>query len=95
MDNVADLAERVGRILDGEVNPAIATHRGRVTLVGIADGQVRVRLEGGCQGCSLADVTLRPGIEPLLKARLPEVVAVVDVTNHAAGTTPFFTPEKR
>ncbi len=90
-----DLAERVRRVLDDEVNPAVATHRGRVTLVDVGDGRVRIRLEGGCQGCSLAEVTVRQGIERLLRARLPEVVAVVDVTDHQAGTDPFFTPEKR
>lgn len=89
------LAERVRAVLDAEVNPAIAAHRGRVTLVGIVDGQVRVCLEGGCQGCSLADVTVRQGIELLLRSRFPEIVAVVDVTDHEAGTNPFYSPEKR
>ena len=59
------------RLLDAEVNPAIAAHRGRVSVAGVAGGWIRVRLEGGCQGCSLAEVTLRQGIEPVLRARLP------------------------
>jgi Fe-S cluster biogenesis protein NfuA len=89
------LAERASRILDTEVNPAIAAHRGRVVLTGADDGWVRIRLEGGCQGCSLAEVTVRQGIEPLLRARLPGLVGVADVTDHEAGTQPFFSPEKR
>ena len=89
------LAEAVRGILDAEVNPAIASHRGHVTVAGVIDGWIRVRLEGGCQGCSLAEVTLRQGIEPLLRARLPGVVGVVDVTDHEAGTQPFFSPHKR
>lgn len=89
------LAARVDRVLDEVVNPAIAAHRGRVRLVDVADGRVRIRLEGGCQGCSLAEVTVRQGIEQLLLARLPEIVAVVDVTDHAAATDPFFAPGKR
>jgi Fe-S cluster biogenesis protein NfuA len=60
-----------------------------------ADGWIRVRLEGGCQGCSLAEVTLRQGIEPVLRARLPAMTGLVDVTEHEAGTEPFFSPAKR
>jgi len=90
-----ELAERVRRVLNVEVNPAIAAHRGRVTLVDVTAGRVRIRLEGGCQGCSLAEVTVRQGIESILRKRLPEVVAIVDVTDHAAGTEPFFAPGKR
>jgi NFU1 iron-sulfur cluster scaffold homolog, mitochondrial len=92
---VGTLTEQARRIIDTEVNPAIAAHRGRITLAGAADGWVRIRLEGGCQGCSLAEVTVRQGIEPLLRARLPGVIGVLDVTDHEAGTQPFFSPEKR
>jgi Fe-S cluster biogenesis protein NfuA len=90
-----DLAARVRRVLDEEVNRAVAGHRGHVTLVDITGGHVRVRMEGGCQGCSLAEVTLRQGIEPLLRKHVPEVTAVIDVTDHAAATAPFFAPGKR
>ena len=54
-----------------------------------------LRLEGGCQGCNLAIVTLRQGIEPLLRDRLGQPVTVIDATDHAAGRAPFFTPSKR
>ena len=89
------LAERARRVLDAEINPVIASHRGHVALVGADQGWVRIRLEGGCQGCSLAEVTLRQGIEPLLRARLPDMTGLVDVTDHEAGTQPFFSAEKR
>jgi Fe-S cluster biogenesis protein NfuA len=89
------LADRVRAVLDAEVNPVIAAHGGRVALVEADQGWVHIRLEGGCQGCSLAEVTIRQGIEPLLRARVPEMVGLVDVTDHAAGTTPFFSAEKR
>jgi Fe-S cluster biogenesis protein NfuA len=94
-DAPSDLAARVGRVLDEVVNPAVAAHRGRVSLVDVTDARVRIRLEGGCQGCSQAEVTVRQGIERLLRDRLPEIVAVVDVTDHAAATDPFFPPGKR
>ena len=89
------LTEQAHRIIDTEINPAIAAHRGQIILADAADGWVRIRLEGGCQGCSLAEVTVRQGIEPLLRARLPAVIGVLDVTDHEAGTQPFFSPEKR
>ena len=89
------LAEAARHILDAEVNPAIAAHRGHVIVAGAADGWIRIRLEGGCQGCSLAEVTIRQGIEPLLRARLPAMIGLIDVTDHEAGTKPFFSAEKR
>ncbi|MGH9291908.1 MAG: NifU family protein [Acidimicrobiales bacterium] len=93
--SAADLAEAARAILDAEVNPAIAAHHGRITVVGVTDGWIRVQLEGGCQGCSLAEVTLRQGVEPLLRARQPTVTGLVDVTDHEAGTEPFYSPKKR
>ena len=90
-----DPARAAQRILDAEVNPAIAAHRGHVMVDSADRGWIRVRLEGGCQGCSLAEVTVRQGIEPLLRARLPSMTGVADVTDHEAGTEPFFSPEKR
>jgi Fe-S cluster biogenesis protein NfuA len=89
------LDDRVRRVLDAEINPAIAAHRGHVALAGVDQGWVRIRLEGGCQGCSLAEVTLRQGIEPLLRTRVPDMVGLIDVTDHEAGTDPFFSPAKR
>jgi Fe-S cluster biogenesis protein NfuA len=79
------LADRVRSVLDAEINPVVEAEH----------GWVHIRLEGGCQGCSLAEVTIRQGIEPLLRARVPEMVGLADVTDHAAGTTPFFSAEKR
>jgi NFU1 iron-sulfur cluster scaffold homolog, mitochondrial len=90
-----DLAEAARQVLDAEVNPAIAAHRGHVTVTGAEHGWIRIRLDGGCQGCSLAEVTVRQGIEPLLRARLPAMTGLIDVTDHEAGTDPFFSPEKR
>ena len=89
------LAEAARQVLDAEINPAIAAHRGHVAVIGAEHGWIRIRLDGGCQGCSLAEVTIRQGIEPLLRARLPALTGLTDVTDHEAGTDPFFSPEKR
>ena len=91
----AALSESVQTIFDTEINPAVAVHGGRVTLIEARADRVTIRLEDGCQGCNLAIVTVRQGIEPLLRARLGRPVAVIDATDHAAGTAPFFTPSKR
>jgi Fe-S cluster biogenesis protein NfuA len=90
-----DLGRAAQRVLDAEVNPAVAAHRGHVAVDSAAGGWIRLRLEGGCQGCALAEVTVRQGIDPLLRARLPGITGVADVTDHEAGTDPFFTPAKR
>ena len=90
-----DLAETARQIIDAEINPVIAAHRGHVTVTGADHGWIRIRLDGGCQGCSLAEVTIRQGIEPMLRARLPAFTGLIDVTDHEAGTDPFFSPEKR
>jgi Fe-S cluster biogenesis protein NfuA len=94
-EHTAELVDRARHVLEAEVNPAVAAHGGHVSLVDVQDGRARIRLEGGCQGCSLAQVTVRQGIERLLRERLPEIVGVVDVTDHPAGASPFYAPGKR
>jgi Fe-S cluster biogenesis protein NfuA len=94
-DLPGDLDTRVRRFIDSEINPTVAAHGGRVSVVDVAEGRVRLRLEGGCQGCSLAQVTIRQGIERLLRARIPDVISVVDVTDHEAGENPFYPSGKR
>jgi Fe-S cluster biogenesis protein NfuA len=89
------LADRVRDVVEREINPLIAAHRGHASVVGVEEGWVRLRLEGGCQGCSLAEVTLRQGIEPLLKAKVPGVVGLIDITDHEAGREPFYPTAKR
>ena len=87
-------AERVQRILDEQVNPAVSAHRGSVSLVEVKDDTAFIRFEGGCQGCAMADVTLRQGVEVMIKRQVAEIVAVVDATDHAAGTDPYFKTKK-
>src|SRR5207237_3714 len=80
------LYERVADLFEGQVNPMVARHGGRVELIDVQDAVVMVRMAGGCQGCGMADVTLRQGIEAMLQQHLPEVKGVVDITDHAAGS---------
>ena len=86
----ASLVERVRYVLDSEINPQIASHGGRVALEEItADGAVVLRFGGGCHGCGNADVTLKHGIETTLRARIPEITAVRDATDHSSGRNPY------
>lgn len=80
----------VQRIFDQEINPAVAAHGGRFALTEVRESVVYVRMEGGCQGCSMASLTLREGVERRLRQALPELVALVDTTNHTAGRNPFY-----
>src|SRR2546423_13662782 len=73
----------------------VARHGGRVELIDVQDAVVMVRMAGGCQGCGMADVTLRQGIEAMLQQHLPEVKGVVDITDHAAGSNPYFAAAKK
>lgn len=88
------LAVEVRAVLEQHINPGIAAHGGHAELAGVKDDVVYVALGGGCQGCSMASVTLKQGIEQLIKQAIPRVRAVVDVTDHAGGTNPFYTSAK-
>ena len=87
-----DVAERVAQVIDRQINPAIAQHGGMARLDRVEGDTVFVRLGGGCQGCGMATVTLDQGIESAILQAVPEVRRVVDVTDHAAGTDPYFQP---
>jgi Fe/S biogenesis protein NfuA len=84
------LAARVQQVIDDQVNPGLAGHGGQVSLMDVREGKVYVRLGGGCQGCGMADVTLKQGIEEMLKREIPEITEVLDTTDHASGTNPYY-----
>ena len=86
----ASLVERVQWLIDSEINPQLASHKGRVALDSIdADGVVYLRFGGGCHGCGMVDVTLKQGIEKSMMAKIPEVTAVRDATDHTTGSAPY------
>jgi Fe/S biogenesis protein NfuA len=86
------VSERVAQVLAQQVNPGIALHGGKADLAGIEGSTVYLRLSGGCQGCGLAGVTLKRGVEVAIKRSVPEIAEVVDVTDHASGMDPYFDP---
>ena len=89
------LYDRVAELFDAQVNPMVARHGGRVELIDVQDAVVMLRMAGGCQGCGMADVTLRQGIEAMLQEAVPEVKGIVDITDHTAGTNPYFAAAKK
>ena len=89
-----DLMTKVQELIDSTINPAVAGHGGFVQLVDVKDNKVYLTMGGGCQGCGAADVTLKAGIERLIKEELPEIEEVLDSTDHASGTNPYYTPAK-
>ena len=93
MDDDA-MFDTVVEIFRVEINPAIASHGGAVELIDVQDGTVVLRMQGGCQGCGMANVTLRQGIEGTLRRALPSLKGIQDVTDHTAGTDPYFSSAK-
>ncbi|MEO8093218.1 MAG: NifU family protein [bacterium] len=94
-DLSGDVAQRVIQVIDRQVNPAIAAHGGHAELVAVEEDTAYLRLGGGCQGCGMATVTLGQGIEVAITGAVPEIARVVDVTDHAVGTNPYFEPAKK
>jgi len=82
--------DKVRMLLTERINPAIASHGGVATLVRVEDTVAHLELGGGCQGCGLAAVTLRQGIERAILEAIPEIEEVVDVTDHSMGANPFY-----
>jgi Fe/S biogenesis protein NfuA len=88
------LAEQVQAVIDQHINPGIAAHGGHVHLLDIRDDVAYVALGGGCQGCAMASVTLKQGVEQMIRQAVPQIKAVVDTTDHAGGTNPYYTAAK-
>lgn len=87
----AGMVERVRYVIDSEINPKLASHSGRVTLMEIeANGVVVLQFGGGCHGCGMVDVTLKQGVEKTLMEKVPEVTAVRDATDHSDGKKPYY-----
>ncbi|MEM7165300.1 MAG: NifU family protein [Planctomycetota bacterium] len=87
-----ELTARIREIMENEINPAIASHGGRIDVLGVRDSTVYVHMGGGCQGCGMATVTLREGVEAALSEKVPEIDTILDTTDHAAGTNPYYQP---
>ncbi len=85
-----DIRRRVKEVLDAEINPAVASHGGVIRLLDVQGTRVFLQLGGGCQGCGMASVTLREGVERAIRTKVPEVTEILDTTDHASGTNPYY-----
>jgi Fe-S cluster biogenesis protein NfuA len=85
-----EIRAAVESILENQVNPQIASHGGHVNVADVQGTTVYLVMGGGCQGCSAASATLRGGVEKAIRQAIPAVTEIVDVTDHAAGTNPYY-----
>jgi Fe/S biogenesis protein NfuA len=88
------MRRKIQRILEEMINPAVASHGGRIELVDVVNDTVYIQMSGGCQGCAASSVTLKQGVERTLMEEIPDISAVVDVTDHQSGQNPYYQPSK-
>jgi Fe/S biogenesis protein NfuA len=88
------VADAIQKVIEDKINPAIAAHGGWVALVGVNDSTAFLELGGGCQGCGMVNVTLKQGIEVMIKEAVPQITQVLDTTDHAGGKNPYYQPSK-
>jgi Fe/S biogenesis protein NfuA len=85
-----ELAEKIKEVLGEQVNPAVAAHGGEIVLVDVKGTEIFIEMGGGCQGCALSRMTLKQGVERMVRQAIPEITAVHDVTDHGSGENPFY-----
>lgn len=89
------IRDKVQEVLDMDINPSVAAHGGVVQLIDVRKNDIFIRMGGGCQGCGQATQTLRQGVESAIRRIVPEVGAILDVTDHAAGRNPYYAPAQQ
>lgn len=87
-------AKVIQQLLVERINPQVAGHGGSIALVDVQGDTAYIRLDGACQGCGMADVTLKQGVATEIQSAVPAITAVLDVTDHAGGTNPYYQPGK-
>jgi Fe/S biogenesis protein NfuA len=85
------IADKVQELLDQQVNPSIASHGGKILLADVQGTEIYMEMTGGCQGCAMSRMTLRQGVEKMIRQAIPEITAIHDITDHASGENPYFT----
>lgn len=77
-------------VLETSINPSVASHGGHISLIDVDGARAYIRMEGGCQGCGMADATLKQGVQVEIQKVVPTIREVLDVTDHAGGTNPYY-----
>jgi Fe/S biogenesis protein NfuA len=83
---------QVAAVIDQVINPGLSMHGGHIRLVDVRDGVVYVAFGGGCQGCGMVNMTLSEGVRNLIVEAVPDIHDIIDVTKHALGAHPYFSP---
>ena len=86
------LEQQVQALIDSQVNPSLAAHGGQLELLEVREGKAFVHFGGGCQGCGMANVTLKQGVDKVIRDAIPEITQVIDTTDHAQGENPYYRP---
>lgn len=85
------MRRQIMKVIERDINPAIASHGGRIELVDYVDKNIYLRMSGGCQGCASSTATLRNGVDRILRQSFGEDVnEIIDVTDHDAGSNPYY-----
>jgi Fe/S biogenesis protein NfuA len=87
-------AQKIQELIDERINPGVAAHGGQIELLNVEDEAIYIHMGGGCQGCGMANVTLKHGIEAMIQEVFPEIKQVIDTTDHASGTNPYYSAGK-
>lgn len=87
-------AQAIQQLIDERINPAVASHGGQIDLLDVTDDSIYIHMGGGCQGCGMANVTLKHGIEGMIQEHFPEIKNIIDTTDHAAGENPYYEASK-
>ena len=87
-------AQAIQQLIDERINPAVAAHGGQIDLLDVTDDSIYIHMGGGCQGCGMANVTLKHGIEGMIQEHFPEIKNIIDTTDHASGTNPYYESSK-
>ncbi|HIO48571.1 TPA: iron-sulfur cluster assembly accessory protein [Candidatus Poribacteria bacterium] len=83
-------AQKIQELIDTRINPSVASHGGNIQLLDVTEDSIYVHMGGGCQGCGQATATLKQGVQSMIQEEFPEIVNVIDTTDHAAGTNPYY-----
>ena len=95
MPSNQEIKKKVEKILEDQINPAVASHGGVISLLEVKDSTVYIKMGGGCQGCASSTATLKQGVERSFREAVPELDEILDVTDHASGSNPYYAPSTK
>ena len=90
LPNENEIREKVKKLLETEINPAVASHGGYIELLDVKKNDIFIKMGGGCQGCAMSTATLKQGVEQSLRKEIPHLGAIYDTTDHASGQNPYY-----